>query len=71
MVTFVGKAFRNENRLLVGEGGFDLNILELRVDSSINPPLQICVHGQLILIIFICVPISGIVNNILSDSIQF
>jgi hypothetical protein len=25
MVKIVGEAFRNENRLLVGEGGFDLD----------------------------------------------
>jgi hypothetical protein len=54
-----------------GLGRVRSQFLELTVIYGINPPLRICVGRGLGLIVFICVPIAGIVDNILPDTIEF
>jgi hypothetical protein len=61
----------NIRSVVGGVGRVRLRLLELFEIDPINPPLRICVGGRLVLIVFICVPIAGIIDNILSDMLQF
>jgi hypothetical protein len=67
----MGFADDDDQLVIGGLGRVRLRFLELFGIDRINPPLQICVGGTLVLIVFICVPIAGIVDNILSDMLQF